>query len=725
MVSKLPNEILHAIADLLRQDDINSLAKSNSHVFPVFNSILYRKNMLESDGWALTWGIINRQHNTVAYALSTGATVLGEALALAVEDGQEQVVQWLLSVKSADFSPKYDFHGQFANWTSQHRIASKCTAASSKCIEQLKGRQQWERHGTFDNRSPLSRAARGGHLGIVKLLIAFNGDYLSMEDLDGKTPLFQAVERGFLDIAKALFNTGHCDLNRTDNEFKTVLSHAASSGNGDIVQWLIRCGGAINLNHQDRYGQTALHYAAERSDVPTTKLLIESGRVDPDITNLYDLTPLHIAIQRSNAVIIKLLTEPRTVDPDFKVTNNFTRLYDVTKNLYVSQPILSIESGEVDNHGRTPLHDATEHSHASLLEPLRDLSRLDSNISEEHSQLMLSQAIMNSDTSTLRLLICSGKVDLDRMDNEGRTPLSRAAKHSDRSIIKLLIDSGRVNLDFKDENGRTPLSYAAEYSDASTVKLLIDSGKVDVDSKDHQGRTPLSYAVQHMDLSNLTRLVVLWCQGDLEPGLNPNTIVPRRSLAGTSTLKTLLDCGKADPNSRDQHGQTPLAYAAEWSDSATIRLLLENPLVEVDSKDRSGRTPFFEAVANGNFAAAEVLLDSKMVNPNPRDKYGDAPIFEFMDLYTSLETLNDDQVLDWSIEDTVKTGYNRLLKLLLSRSGVIVDFRDHHGQTPLLYAAEECGYDVVRLMIESGKVDFAELYAQSLPGQIGPQLMES
>ncbi|KAE8369205.1 ankyrin repeat-containing domain protein [Aspergillus caelatus] len=322
---------------------------------------------------------------------------------------------------------------------------------------------------------------------------------------------------------------------------------------------------------------------------------------------------------------------------------------------------------------------------------------------------MLSQAIQNSDTSTLKLLIGSGKVDLDRPDDEGRTPFSRAAEHSDRSIMKLLIDSGGVNLDSKDKNGRTPLSYAAQYSDASTVKLLVDSGTVDVDSKDNQGRTPLSYAVQHMDLSNLISLVRLWCDDEVEPGLNPNNIVPRRSLAGTSTLKTLIDCGKADPNSRDTHGQTPLAYAAECSDAATIRLLLESPLVDVDAKDNAGRTPFFEAIASGNFAAAEVLLNSKMVNHNPRDNHGYAPLFEFLDLYTYLETLNDDQVLEWNIEEIVKTGYNRLLKLLLRSNDVSFDFRDHLGQTPLSYAAEECGYYVVRLMIESGKVDPAEL----------------
>ena len=709
MVSKLPTELLHAIADFLEESDINSLAQSNSSLFSRLNPALYQRNMLQSDGWALIYAIINRQNHVVAYALSTGATILGEALALAVEDGQEQVVEWLLSVKSADFSPKYEFYGQFVNWTSQDRIASKCTAASSRCIEQLKARQQWQRHGTFDNRSPLSRAARGGHLRIVNLLIEFNVGDPSIEDLDGKTPLFLAVERGFLDIAKSLFNTGHCDLNTTDNDFKTVLSYAASSGNSEMVHWLVSCGGAINLNHPDRYGQTALHYAAEDSDVSTAKILVESGRIDPDITDIDDETPLHIATRRSNELIMKLFAEARTIDPDFRAKNNSTRLYYFTKNIYASEPILSIESGRKHNNDLKPVYGATEHSHASLLEPFSDFSRLDPNISEEHGQWMLSQAIHKSNTSMLKLLISSGKVDLDRTDDEGRTPLSRAAKHSDRSIMKLLIDSGRANLDSRDKNGRTPLSYAAEYSDASTVKLLIDSGTVDVDSKDNQGRTPLSYAVQHMDLSNLVYLARLWCGDDTEPGLNPNNIVPRRSLAGTSTLKTLIDSGKADLNSRDRHGQTPLAYAAECSDAAAIRLFLESPLVQVDAKDDSGRTPFFEAIASGNLAAAEMLLSSKMVNPNPRDNHGEAPIFEFVDLYNYLGIINHDQVLDSSIEHIVKTGYNLLLKLLLRSSDVSFDFRNHQGQTPFLYATEECGYDVVRLMIESGKVDPAGL----------------
>ncbi|PIG80349.1 ankyrin repeat-containing protein [Aspergillus arachidicola] len=689
MVSKLPNELLHAIADLLEENDLNSFAQANSRLFSACNPVLYRKNMIESDGWALIWAIINRQNQTVTYALDTGATIMGEALAFAIEDGQEQVVERLLSVN----------------------IASKCTAASSKCIEQLKARQQWERHGMLDNRSPLSRAARKGHLGIVKLLIESNAGDPSVEDLDGKTPLFQAVKGGFLDIAKALFNTGKCDLNKSDNNFKTVLSYAAAGWSmGEMVQWLVSFGDAIILNHQDRWGQTALHYAAMHEDVSIPKLLIESGRVDPDIEDREMQTPLQLATRRSKELNMKLLAEPRTVDPEFRVNNDIAELYWLTLDCHVSQSILFIESCKVYNN-----YSVTEHSHASLLEPLSDLSRLDPDISEEQGRWMLSQAIQNSDTATLKTLICSGKVHLDWTDDEGRTPISRAAKQSDLSVMKLLIDSARVNLDSKDMNGRTPLSYAAEYSDASTVKLFIDSGKVDVDFKDNQGRTPLSYAVQHMDLSNLTRLVMLWCQVDLEPGLNPNNLVPRRSLAHFSTLKTLIDCGKADPNSRDNRGQTPLSYAAECSDSATIRLLLESPLVDVDSKSNAGRTPFFEAVASGNLAAAEVLLNSKMVNPNPRDNNGDAPIFEFFDLYSYLDTINDDQMMDVIIDEIVKTGYNRLLKLLLSRSEVDFNFRDPRGQTPLLCAYEECGYDVARLMIESGRVDFTELYAQHFP----------
>ncbi|OGM44766.1 ankyrin repeat-containing protein [Aspergillus bombycis] len=683
MISKIPNEILHAIADLLDENDLNSLAQSSSRFLSVCNPVLYQKNMLESDGWALIWAIINRQSHIVSYALSTGATELGEALAFAVEDGQEQVVEWLLSVKSADFSPKYNFYDQFANWTSQDHIASKATAASARCIEQLKARQQWGHHGTFDTWSPLARAARGGHLRIVNLLIELNGGGLAVEDLYGKTPLFHAIERGFLDIAKVLFNTGHYDLNMTDSNFRTVLSYAAGLGDSGMVQWLVSCGAPINLNYQDRYGQTPLHYAVERSDMLTAKVLIETGRVDPHITNRDGQTPLDLATQHSNASIMNLLVESCKVDLDFRNSNGYAPLYDATWFSDVSTPILSVMCSEVANNGQTTLYGAPGNSNTSRLKPLSNLRELDPNLSAEQGQRMLSHAIQNSDTTTLKLLIFSDKVDLDWMDDKGRTPLSHAAQYSDISTTKLLIDTGRVNLDSRDENGRTPLSYAAEHGDTSTVKLLIDSGEVDVDSKDNQRRTPLSYAVQHMDLVNLAALVRLWYDDHAETGLNPNTIVPRRSLADTSTLRTLIDSGKADPNSRDRYGRTPLSYAAQ--------IMKEEPR--------------FLKPLRVVISATELLLHTKIVNSNPRDNYGDTPIFELLDLYHMLELKNEDQILDPSTVSAVVTRYNRLVRLLLGRSEVKLDSQDSSGQPLVLYAADNCGYDVVRLLIDSGKVD--------------------
>ncbi|KNG87082.1 ankyrin repeat-containing protein [Aspergillus nomiae NRRL 13137] len=704
MASRLPNEILYAIAELLEENDLISLAQSDSRFLSVCNPVLYRKNMLESDGWALIWAIINRQPHTVACALSTGVTELGEALAFAVEDGQEQVVEGLLSVKSADFSPKYDFYGQFLNWTSQDRITSKCTAASSRCIEQLKARHQWNRHGGIDNRSPLSRAARGGHLRIVKLLIELYGGDLNVEDLYGQTPLFHAVQGGFLDIAKVLFSTGHYNMNVTDSNFRTVLSHAARLGQSEMVQWLVSCGAAINLNHQDRYGQTPLHYAVERSDMLTAKVLIETGRVDQRIANRNGETPLDLATQHSDASIVNLLVESSRVDLDFGNNNGYALLYVDTSLTYESTPSLSVCS-EMENKDLRALHGATEHSNTSQLEHLIELRELDPNISEEQGQWMFLEAIRNSDTSTLKLLVCSDKVDLDRADDQGRTPLSHAAQYSDISIMKLLIDTGRVNLDSRDSNGRTPLSYAAQHADTSAVKLLVDSGEVEVDSKDIRGRTPLSYAAQHMDLVNLATLVRLWYDDDNESGPNPNNLVPRRSLGDTSTLRALINCGKADPNSRDGKGRTPLSYAAEYSDSAAIKLLLGSPLVQIESKDNEGRTPFFEAIAWGNLSAAELLLNSPMVDPNPRDNYGDTPIFELFDLYHTLSFQDEDQIFEPTIKSIVVTGYNRIVKLLLESCDVKLDSQDHYGQTLLSYAAENCGYDVVRLLIDSGKFD--------------------
>ncbi|KAH7114026.1 hypothetical protein EDB81DRAFT_597857, partial [Dactylonectria macrodidyma] len=49
-----------------------------------------------------------------------------------------------------------------------------------------------------------------------------------------------------------------------------------------------------------------------------------------------------------------------------------------------------------------------------------------------------------------------------------------------------------------------------------------------------------------------------------------------------SIIKLLLDSGKVNIDSRDNHGRTPLFRAAAWGHEAMVRLLLDSGKVDIE-----------------------------------------------------------------------------------------------------------------------------------------------
>lgn len=121
-----------------------------------------------------------------------------------------------------------------------------------------------------EGRNALLVAAREGHLGIVKTLLAkgadVNGESRN-EDLErGKTALMFAAQRGHAGIVQALLDRG-ADVNaRTDasKEFDlpgwTPLIWAASEGHMAVVKLLLA--NSADLHTKDNKGRTALWHAA-------------------------------------------------------------------------------------------------------------------------------------------------------------------------------------------------------------------------------------------------------------------------------------------------------------------------------------------------------------------------------------------------------------------------------------------------------------------------------
>ncbi len=89
-------------------------------------------------------------------------------------------------------------------------------------------------------------------------------------------------------------------------------------------------------------------------------------------------------------------------------------------------------------------------------------------------------------------------------------------------------------------------------------------------------------------------------------------------------VKTLLEAGGADPNTKDEYGSTPLHWAALKGHLDVVELLLKHG-ADPNVKDEDGSTPLHDAAWNGHADVVELLLKHG-ADPNTKNEYGKTPL---------------------------------------------------------------------------------------------------
>ncbi|KAH8662681.1 ankyrin repeat-containing domain protein [Ilyonectria robusta] len=88
--------------------------------------------------------------------------------------------------------------------------------------------------------TPLLLAAQGGHVDIVRLLLAHGGNP-DIPTTWYDTPLLSAIHGGYYEVVKALLEKG-ADMYAKDEWFDTPLQAAVSRGQDNIVELLLKKG---------------------------------------------------------------------------------------------------------------------------------------------------------------------------------------------------------------------------------------------------------------------------------------------------------------------------------------------------------------------------------------------------------------------------------------------------------------------------------------------------
>jgi ankyrin repeat protein len=429
--------------------------------------------------------------------------------------------------------------------------------------------------------SPLIAAAKRGDEAAVKNLLR-NRDTVNTPGPDGGTALYWAARGDHLGIVRLLLSAG-ARVDAADRYGITPLALAAINGSAPVVGALLTAGADAKGRVGD--GETVLMAAARTGRVDAATLLLDRG-ADPNGREPWqEETALMWAAGENHSEMVRLLaSRGAQLDARAKVLEFPKAKVDLATMVTTALP----------RGGLTALMYAGRQGASAGAQALIDV-KAPLNTTDPDGMTALNIAIMNAHFDTAAVLI-KGGADVNIADGAGMTPLYNAVdmKHQEpfinrplqkatgrlsaQDVISLLLASGaNPNLPLKTPllmrqhttgdaslgEGATPLMRAAKVMDAALMKQLLQHG-----------------ANPNLTLRNGTTVVMTVASRAGRPQPSEETTI--------DVLAALIERG-ANLTLANNTGQTPLHLAVGRGD-AIVRFLAEKG-APLDAKDSSGRTP--------------------------------------------------------------------------------------------------------------------------------------
>ncbi|GIZ42804.1 hypothetical protein CKM354_000605800 [Cercospora kikuchii] len=157
-----------------------------------------------------------------------------------------------------------------------------------------------------NHRTPISRAAEGGHYEAVKMLLEVSKSSADYYNSWGNTPIIGASWGGHTEVVRLLLSTGKVNLYRNGPSQAWPLVIAAMNGHELVVKLLLQTG-KVDVNAVVDNGWTPLLRATEYGRTGVVKILLQEAKLDINAINNEDKTALDVARESGHLAIRKLL----------------------------------------------------------------------------------------------------------------------------------------------------------------------------------------------------------------------------------------------------------------------------------------------------------------------------------------------------------------------------------------------------------------------------------
>ncbi|XP_065835760.1 putative ankyrin repeat protein RF_0381 [Oscarella lobularis] len=471
-------------------------------------------------------------------------------------------------------------------------------------------------------------ASDQGHVAIAAYLIE-NGADIEAQTKLGSTPFLLACKNRRIGVVDLLISKG-CNIFAKSKQGYGALAMACWKGNVAIAEKLIRFG--LDVNKSEASGYTALHWACDEGNIELADFLITNG-AHLEAENELGCTPFLLACNSQHnsqhvGVVELLIFHGCNIFAKRKARRGDGALALASWNgnvELVSKLIqLGLDVNESQVFGRTSLHWAAQFGHLEVAEILIS-NGANIEAKDERGNTPVLCSAMSSNVDLFITFMVSTGCDIQAKNKEilGRGVLGTASAYGQVKMVKKLIGMAFYLFE-TDYFGQTALHWAAKYGEKKVARLLIKSGS-NIEDQDKWGRTPFLYAVSHGQKEFADFLLSKGCDSRAVSheghsalalacienhqdtaewllskfnDLDLNSALHLAVQRDAESIVELLISRKADCESRDEWGCTPLLSAIEFGSDNVIELLLKKGC-DVYARTKKGEGALDMAIMGG------------------------------------------------------------------------------------------------------------------------------
>ena len=420
----------------------------------------------------------------------------------------------------------------------------------SKGISSLMGLKLMGSNERMTRLTKLHEAAERGHLTSLRNALvaldkttAVQTPIVLPSESTPRTPLMRAAAGGHVACLEELAAYG-IDCNAIDKTGRTALHYALTAQKSEAALWLLYYQKGLKRNPStnqatrsdtsllgiaDKDGVLPVHLAAGLDQTETLDAFINEG-VDFLARDGVGRTPLHFAIQKQSLDCVKYLSE-RMSNLDESDNNGETPLMLAAKVNGQNSARLLLDQGadkyKKDSDGDHPIHHAARTGHLTILEMLF-LSLDDLEVKNNRAERPLHLACANNHTRVVRAILrvpgiqvnpftdpphlksnAKSKADMVEVSrNLASTPLHYACRFGFYDIANLLIQNGAM-VNGNQEDGVSPLMLACNANSPGIAELLLVNGANPNSATSKERMTALHISVRRNDLETTKILVSL------------------------------------------------------------------------------------------------------------------------------------------------------------------------------------------------------------------------